>query len=742
MICIIAVLIVIGMVLFKMSSIHQPEETIDLAIVSSLDNPSGKDMVDGARLYINEMNQKGGLFGKQLILHVFDDKGNARKASQIASTISENNQILLVLGHDNNDCSIAAGRIYKKVGIPAIAPSASSEFVTRDNEFYFRIIPNNEFQAKFIAHYIYHTLNIPSACMIYDSDDYGKILSSTFETEAKKIGLHLTHKWQLTDNENNESQALNQILVSLRSVKNPGILFLATHAPEAEIIISTIHYPKTKLQIIGTYEISDPLFIDKMRKQLFEQKYPGYFSDGVYAVLPYMNELTDETGIQFINHYVKTFHKSPTWFAASYYDACKLACEAIKKSGISNDAIGKKRIYIKDALQSMYHVDYAVKGTLGYIFFNQHGDVQAPIKVGTYDKQNFIPAFAEYQLEKQNTPSQDLGKKIIAGEKLIIDDLVFHKTQIIYTGISVHQIDNLDIKKQTCRFDFFIWFKYKGMFDPENIVFENAIQPIHLEKPVIETIDNINIRSYHVVAEFKHNFDFRAYPFDKQHLSIIYHHKTQPHDNLIFVIDRNKLPSSKSSDPTNMIKLHANTEWTIINDLMFQNIMTHESRIGHNKKSGIQTNATYSQIKYSAQIKRLGLNAELRVFFPIITLTLILSIILFLPDQRLGVQLIIITGALITNAIYHIHFLATINTQVITAIEYIHIGLYGAVIYLVFYLILLYYLKKNTSFQSMKGLRRTMGIIFFCSLIGLGLFVYYGIGMDQNIFKGIWSKII
>ncbi|KPA14191.1 membrane protein containing Extracellular ligand-binding receptor domain protein [Candidatus Magnetomorum sp. HK-1] len=733
---ILAIIVIASIYLTKTPDKYHKEETIDLALVSTTSEKIGQEMIDGASLYVNEINQKGGLFGKEIRLHVFDDMGKSRKATHIATRISESNKILLVLGHSNNECSIAAGRIYKKVGIPAIAASATSELVTLDNEWFYRIIPNDEFQAKFIANYIYRSLKIKSACIIHDSDDFGKILSTSFYSEASKIGLHIKQKWQFHKKSESLSKDLKKILMSLRSVHNPGILFLATDSAYASQLIESINYPKAKLKIIGTYELTQPSFLKSMRKNLMEQNYPGYFSDGIYAILPYMSELSDTDGVHFLKHYLQTYQRKPSWFAASYYDACKLAIEAIKKSGIQDAAIGKKRMDIKDALQSMYHIDYAVKGAMGHHFFNHNGDIQAPIKVGKYHKQAFIPDYCDYRIDTDNTHSHDMGAQIINGEKIIIDGLKMNKAQVVYTGISVNKINNLNIKKKTCTYDFFIWFKYKDAFDPSNIIFENAVNPIKLENPVLEKKDDVKICSFHIVADFKQNFNFRAYPFDYQVLEINYRHKTLIDDKLILVIDRDHQKLAYDENKKNK-KLDISSGWNLIGEYLYQDIVTHESRTNSKKSSVLSKEASYSQVNYRTRVKRVNLSGVVRNFFPIIAMILLSTLIMFLPRQKIAIKMILISAVLISNAVYHVSFFSALNaTTYITAIEYIHIGFYFVLIYISLASVILYYLHTKKSQKPIFYLHFISGFFYVCIMIGLGYLAYSFI--ESINLKEIW----
>jgi len=714
-IIILFTIIAAAAIYFLQAPEHSPKKgTICLAIVSNTNEYAGQEMINGASLYINEINQKGGLFGKQLRLEVFDDMGKPKKATNIALKISESNQILLVLGHSNNATSIAAGRIYKKVGIPSIAASATSQFITRDNEWYFRAIPNDEFQAKFIANYIYRALKIPSACIISDSDDFGTTLSSYFESEANSIGLLVKRKWQLNRNSKNLSHDINNILISLRSVGQQGILFLATHASEASEIISSVHYPETNLKIIGTSELCSELFKNRLKKQILEQQNPGFFSDGVYAVLPYIPELSDKDGIRFNNQYKKAYHNLPSWHAASYYDATKLAVEAIKKSGIGHVTIGKKRMNIKDALQSMYHFDYAVKGISGHLYFNNSGDCEAPLKVGKYEKQVFTPTFTEYRLDTNRMTTQNMGARILQGEILVIDDIEMSEKQIVFSGISMNKIENLNIQNQTCTFDFYIWFKYQDEFDPSKIVFENAVHPIMLEDAIIEKNNETTTCTFHVVADFKHSFDFRRYPFDRQLLQINFRHTHLIEEKLKFVMDQIHNDTKKPKQA----KLDINTGWEIQDEYMYSDIASHESSPGNlNLKS-------YSQMNYRTLMKRSQPGSVFRRIIPVAVILALSILVILISHQKMLFKIILVSGLFVTNALYHIHCMLTLKTEYLTAMEFIHIGLYILLAYIVLNVFLFQFLQKKQFEKGIYYFFRVTGVVYVLIVLAVGHLTY------------------
>ena len=730
LICLSILLVVIGVaaiLLLPQTSPFEKKEHVYIAVAGPMRTTAGKAMLKGIRLCLEKREKEGKLKNKKVELLIFNDKNDRRAAVNVASDITDENKALLVLGHYYSSTSIVAGEIYKKNGMPAITASGTDISVTLANDWYFRVVPNNRFQASFIANYLNKDLKEPAASIIVKKGSYGSFLSESFEEAARKIGMEIKKKWEIDKHSKTFDDDLKKIINELRSVDDPGALFFATHGDEAVKIITSIKYPGTKYTIMGPDAFANKSFKELFQRYPQEQSVPGYYSDGIYAVSPFMADTANEKAYAFRQEFIKKYDEEPSWVAACYYDAMSVTLEAIEKAEIEGDEkhIRGDRKKIREFLTSLYSYELAIEGVSGRIYFDRHGDVDRPLSVGIYEKQRFIPAFSQYQLISGTRHIEDTFKKALHGNIITIGENVMMKTRIVYAGIDINEVSKLDMKESTYTIDFYIWFRFHRMFDDTDIQFLNSVYPIRLGTPILEeTVNDVTTRAYHLKADFKTDFDFHEYPFDEHRLRIRFRHALQ-RDKLIFVPDSQGLPQSADPGKLRKTRFDSVSGWNINKISCYQNIITNISTLGSPKFFDLQNAINYSQFNAVIQIERRDWRFILKNFFPVIIMILILYLKCFLPYEYFSVRVPMSMAVLITNAIYHLKILEELEVKYLIVIEYAFFSVYVLVLLSALTSISVYILRKRGAGRKIKFLINAERIIHPCAVLAVGfLFVY------------------
>jgi branched-chain amino acid transport system substrate-binding protein len=140
---------------------------------------SGKAVVNGVRLAVDEWNAKGGVLGKKIVLMEGDDKGDPDQALVVAQTFVK--KVNAVVGHYNSNCTLAAEALYDKEKVLMVTPSSTNPDVTdRGLLMVFRVCGRDDQQGKSAAKYVADHFPGAKVAVLHDKSSYGQDLANEF----------------------------------------------------------------------------------------------------------------------------------------------------------------------------------------------------------------------------------------------------------------------------------------------------------------------------------------------------------------------------------------------------------------------------------------------------------------------------------------------------------------------------------------------------------------------------------
>jgi ABC-type branched-subunit amino acid transport system substrate-binding protein len=681
--------------------------------MSGANAANGLEMVRGASMYIDEINQTGGIFGRKIKIQVNDDKSDVQVAVKIASQIVQDKDVLVVLGHYFSSTSILAGEIYKTNGLPAITASATRDRITTGNDYYFRTISKNSTMGRFAIKFIQNILKPDSITLIADTSSYGKILPERINKYAKEVGIVFQNQWIIDSSSPKNEQQLKKIIATLRANNSPGLIFLVTNAATGAKIISSLQYPGSKYTFLGPDSFSNNTFISELKNYKQELAVPGYYSNGIYSIPPSLPDVSGQKTIQFARKYFSKFNEEATWIASNYYEAAKVAIEAIKITDLrgKNDFRGDRR-RVKESLLIFSSDDIFVDGLDNKIYFDSNGDVNKSMIVAKYTNQILFPHHTQLSFDNSHslpTPGKTKEKPItIHGKKL-------SKNQIIKIGIDIHKISNLDIKQSKVNLVFYIWFRYSGEFNPEKIKFLNTASPIVLNKPILEKkVRNQTVKAFLVEADFLCDLNFTDYPFDSQKLNILLRHSEKDRNSLILIPDTLGIRPFDEKLTNNFSEINRVDGWHV------NNIALHHALQNLSNASNAFRN--FSHLNSVIKLSRENFIIILKNIAPVIIAMIITLLAYFLPLGTTKTRMQLIACSIIILVSNHLILLSSIQCTSIMAIEYA----YGVAYFLNITAVLISLLtsffskssKKNKALRILKTGKTIHLIIFTITVIG------------------------
>ncbi len=645
----------------------------------------GEDTVRGIELYLDQINQAGGINGKDVKLLVFDDQNDTYLARERALEIVAQNQALAVIGHAFSTCSIAAGEIYQENGIPAISGSAAAEAVTEGNDWYFRVILSSRSQGAFLANYTWHVLRHKSAGIIYDQDDSGTALMEAFESTFTRQGGEIKYQGGIDRASETLDTDLDEIVDALvqNRANAPDIIFLTTKPDESVKLIATMRRKGLNYPVIGPTTLANIQFIANFDEYYEERANPGYFSDGVYAASAFILDIAGAEAQHFEHEFIKKYPgAAPGMKAATNYDAVKVVIEAMKLAGVQGDPnnLEEERRKIRDQLAAFNNVRDAIQGITGYIYFDPHGNVVKPIPIGVYENQHLVSAPIQLRVVNPRYLA-DLDQESI----LSIGEKYMQMIKVIQTGIHINQIGDIDVQNFSYTMDFYLWFQYDGELDDYNIEFTNAVADLKLGIPIAEEVrDGVTYRAYHVRSDFESEFKFYGYPFDRQTLNVHFRHNRLTSDNLIYVVDYQNMRGGNSETIRADLRTRSKyflSGWEIADAQFFQDAF----------RTGTQPVTEYPGFNAQVTIKRNTLKYVIENLVPVFTVAVASYLVFFMAAEALRYKIIIEIFTLLTTVFFGRGIFEEMSQLThMTPVEYVFyaigaLALYGIVVSLLSY---------------------------------------------------------
>lgn len=310
----------------------------------------GQSATNGAKLAIKQVNDKGGVLGKQITLVVADNKSEAAEAANAMQKLITQDKVVGIIAPIASSSVIAGAQVNNDGKVLAISPTASNPKVTVDpdtgktRDFLFRAAFIDPFQGSLMANFASKSLKGNTAALYIDtSSDYAKGLGQFFKETFIKNGGKIVAEEAYLAKDTDFKATLTKIKAA-----NPEILFVPGYYQEVGMIIKQAREMGIKAAILGgdgwdSAKLPEIAGAEALNNTFFASHYsPDDQSPAIKT---------------FVDAYKEEYGQVPDSFAVLSYDATMMIIEAIKRAN-SLDTVK-----IKDELAKTK--DYqAVSGTI------------------------------------------------------------------------------------------------------------------------------------------------------------------------------------------------------------------------------------------------------------------------------------------------------------------------------------------------------------------------------------------
>ena len=270
------------------------------------------------QLAVEQRNEAGGIDGKEVNYHSYDNQGTPEEAATgMTYLIEQGNSV--VLGPATAALTFATQPVAESAEVPFVSATTTVDDATINSktgevwEYFYRTSFEISFQGAAIAEFANQNGYSTAAVLKDNSTDYGQNLTDIFVNNFDGDVI-IDESYISGDTD------FSSILTNVKSQK-PDVIFIAGYYQEAGPIIKQAREMGIDIAIVGPNGLGNQNIVELAGAKNMTNVY--YVAHFVYT------EDADQDVQDFYNAYVEKFGTEPDMFSAVAYDAANMVMDAI-----------------------------------------------------------------------------------------------------------------------------------------------------------------------------------------------------------------------------------------------------------------------------------------------------------------------------------------------------------------------------------------------------------------------------
>lgn len=240
----------------------------------------------GTGVLFNMINEKGGIHGRKIVYHPFDDGYNPAKTLAGVKQLQEDIGMFCWVGGVGTATGMAVRSYLMDRKIPWISPAAGSlQWITPPDKYLFASYPLYYMEAKALCRYATEIMGKKRIAIAYQNDDYGKNGVRGAKEELAKHGLKLVAEVPV---EKSDADMKSHVMKIKKAKADVVLLWVSpTHAAR---ILGTCKAMNFTPQLMSTSTCSDYILMNHITKGGWVGVITAAFGDAPDSYGPLMRE--------------------------------------------------------------------------------------------------------------------------------------------------------------------------------------------------------------------------------------------------------------------------------------------------------------------------------------------------------------------------------------------------------------------------------------------------------------------
>lgn len=302
---------------------HRPGNVVviggTLSLTGRFAEPAGR-IYKGRKLYVDELNARGGLLGHRVELRILDDKSDRRTAIELYQELIIKDKVDLFVGPYSSSIGDAVANVTERYKWPSIPTGSSKAIWQRGRKYLFNQSPVAQDYQKGALH-LAKQMGIKRIAIIGEGSLFGRQVTEGALQWAKMLGLKVvlleSYRKKQTD-----------FTVLLEKINARGAEAIFSNSYFADSVAQVRQLRKLNINVkifSGTVGPALPIFVEQL----------GSTAEYVLGFSPWEPKpVLGYPGMkEFIENYEKRYGEKPNYHAARGYDSIQIMEAAVKHAG-------------------------------------------------------------------------------------------------------------------------------------------------------------------------------------------------------------------------------------------------------------------------------------------------------------------------------------------------------------------------------------------------------------------------
>lgn len=304
----------------------------------------GEPELKTLQLYVEKINNEGGVLGRKLELVSYDDGSEAAKSNAFAKRLIDEDKVDVLLGGTTTGGTMSVVPLAEKAGVPLISFAAGVSIIEPAKKWVFKVPHTDRMAADKVLNDM-KARGLKKFALLSETTGFGQSGRKEVQVSAARLGLEMVSDETYGPKDSDMTAQLTKIK------NNAGVqaLFVFGMGQGAAIVTKNIHQLSIKMPLYHSHAVASDEFI----------KLAGPAADGVRLPAAALllgdklppNDVQKKVVTDYAKAYADRYKTEVSTFGGHAYDALMIYVSAVKKVGSTDKekvraAIEQTRNYV------------------------------------------------------------------------------------------------------------------------------------------------------------------------------------------------------------------------------------------------------------------------------------------------------------------------------------------------------------------------------------------------------------